>query len=66
VVKRGDSSAGDFAERHGLRGFDALHLVAALDLRSAAGPEVLFSTADERLREAVRKEGLRTLSRYHT
>jgi len=51
-------AAGGLAEKHALRGFDALHLAAALDLRTAAGSEILFSTADGRLSEAARKEGL--------
>jgi len=59
-------AAGDLAEKHGLRGFDALHLAAALDLRSAAGSEITFSTADDRLKEAARKEGLQTLLKHHT
>lgn len=53
------AAAGDLAERHALRGFDALHLAAALDLRSAAGGSpVTFSTADQRLAAAARLEGL--------
>ena len=41
-------SAGDLAEKHALRGFDALHLTAGLN----------FATADTRLRNAARLEGL--------
>ncbi len=53
------AAAGDLAEKHALRGFDALHLAAALDLRAAAGGSpVVFSTTDRRLAEAARLEGL--------
>lgn len=51
-------SAGELAEKHALRGFDALHLAAALELRSAAGgSDLRFSTADARLAAAARLEG---------
>ena len=52
-------SAGDLAEKHALRGFDALHLASALSLRPASGDAVLrFVTADTRLQRAARLEGL--------
>jgi uncharacterized protein len=52
-------SAGDLAEKHALRGFDALHLASALSLRPASGDASLyFATADTRLRNAARLEGL--------
>lgn len=53
--------ARDLAERHGLRGYDAVQLAAALELRDqcqAAGlPNPLFITADTELNAAV-AEGL--------
>lgn len=49
--------AGALAERHALRGYDAVHLAAALDLR-AAGGEVEFLSFDARLNRAARRERL--------
>jgi predicted nucleic acid-binding protein len=51
------NSAGDLAEKHALRGFDALHLAAAVYLRSAGAAAIRFHTADSRLRDAARREG---------
>lgn len=54
-------SAGDLAEKHALRGFDALHLAAALALQTdAAHAAIRFMTADSRLGAAARREGLET------
>lgn len=52
-------SAGDLAEKHGLPGFDALHLASALELKGSTAGGVKFSTADDRLREAALREGSR-------
>ncbi|MBN1940242.1 MAG: type II toxin-antitoxin system VapC family toxin, partial [Candidatus Aminicenantes bacterium] len=49
--------AGNLAEKHGLRGFDALHLASAVELRAAGAGDVVFSTADIRLAEAAGREG---------
>ena len=49
--------AGALAERHALRGYDAVQLAAALDLR-AAGSEVSFLSFDARLNRAARRERL--------
>jgi predicted nucleic acid-binding protein len=49
--------AGGLAERHALRGYDAVQLAAALDLRSAGG-EVTFLSFDARLNRAARRERL--------
>ena len=49
--------AGDAAERHGLRGFDAIHLACAMSIRPIAEDDIWFSTADERLRDAAIAEG---------
>jgi uncharacterized protein len=47
-------SAGDLAERHRLRGFDALHLAAYLAVaRDFPGEEVRFSSADRTLERAA-------------
>jgi predicted nucleic acid-binding protein len=50
-------SAGNLAGKHALRGFDAIHLAAAIELRSSGAPAVRFLTADSRLRDAARSEG---------
>lgn len=50
--------AGDAADRHGLRGFDAVHLASAARLRNATSDTVLFSSADSRLTRAAQAEGL--------
>lgn len=49
--------AGELAERHALRGYDAVQLAAALDLR-AAGAEIFFCSFDARLNGAARRERL--------
>jgi predicted nucleic acid-binding protein len=54
--------AGTLAERHALRGCDAVQLAAALVVRRAA-PEMEFATFDERLEEAAAREGLTVMSR---
>ncbi|MBI2218791.1 MAG: type II toxin-antitoxin system VapC family toxin [Candidatus Rokubacteria bacterium] len=50
-------SAGALAERHALRGYDAVQLASALDLR-AAGGDVEFCSFDTRLNRAARRERL--------
>ena len=49
--------AGDLADRHGLRGADAVHLAAAEEL---ADEETVFVTADAEQRAAARRLGLAT------
>jgi predicted nucleic acid-binding protein len=49
--------AGSLAERHGLRGYDAIHLAASLEIRHARG-EVQFACFDDQLRRAARRERL--------
>ena len=44
--------------RHPLRGFDAIHLTAALWLKRELGSQVEFWVSDERLEAAARKERL--------
>jgi len=50
--------AGNLAEKHGLRGYDSIHLASALELRKAVASLVLFSSSDARLGKAARMEGL--------
>lgn len=50
--------AGGLAEKHALRGADAVHLASALSLRKQAGESVRFLCFDGRLTIAARKEGL--------
>jgi predicted nucleic acid-binding protein len=47
--------------KHGLRGFDAIHLAAALTIGSAVKNNFLFACYDDRLRRAAQAEGLETL-----
>ena len=50
--------AGELAEKHSLRGADAMHLAAFERFVSSAGDEdVEFSCADKRLTEAARRLG---------
>ena len=61
VIKLTDvlvKSAGDLAEKCSLRGFDAIHLVSALELQKAVSDPVVFSSSDAKLRESARAEGL--------
>ena len=52
--------AGELAIKHVIRGFDAIHLAAALELRAAGGEgiEVTFCSFDERQNDAARAENL--------
>jgi uncharacterized protein len=51
-------SAGDFSEKHELRGFDALHLASAVEIKRLTSLPVTFSSSDARLRSAAKAEGL--------
>ena len=51
-------SAGDLAEKHALRGFDALHLASAVAIKRLTSLPVTFSSSDARLRSAAQDEGL--------
>lgn len=51
-------TAGRLAEKHGIRGFDAIHLASATVLKEEVSASVLFSCADQRLQKASAKEGL--------
>ena len=48
--------AGVLAERHRLRGYDAVQLSAAVDLRVAGAADVAFASFDTRLNQAARRE----------
>lgn len=50
--------AGDLAEKHGLRGFDAIHLSSALSLSQELSDPIVFSCSDQRLQIASQIENL--------
>lgn len=57
-----EATAGELAITHALRGFDAIHLAAALDLRLGAQEAfIAFTAFDARLAQAARVEGLQVL-----
>jgi len=49
---------GLLAEKHALRGFDAIHLASAVIIRKQGDRPVTFSCFDARLTRAARREGL--------
>jgi len=55
LVKR----AARLADKHGLRGYDAIQLSSAIVLRDQSGEAVSFCCFDGRLLRASRREGLR-------
>ena len=50
--------SGELAERHRLRGFDAVHLASALFLGESTSAPITFWAADRTLARAAAKEGL--------
>jgi predicted nucleic acid-binding protein len=59
TVELDERAAGDLAIRHGLRGFDAIHLAAAVDVFAGAGAApTRFSSFDQQLNHAARAEGM--------
>lgn len=54
--------ARDLIRRHGLRGFDAVHLASALTLKTAIDETVTFAAADRRLLRAAATEGLNAVN----
>jgi predicted nucleic acid-binding protein len=58
VVRR----AGTLAERHALRGYDAVQLAAALEVRDA-GADLEFACFDQRLARAASRERLSLATR---
>ncbi len=62
IINLNESLAGELAITHALRGFDAIHLAAALDLRrQAEGVIVTFAAFDVRLMQAARAEGFQVM-----
>jgi predicted nucleic acid-binding protein len=62
ILDLNETAAGELAITHALRGFDAIHLAAALDLRREAEDTlVAFTAFDGRLAQAARVEGLQVL-----
>jgi uncharacterized protein len=54
--------AARLAEKHALRGYDAVHLAAAVMLRKEGDRPVSFSCFDARLSRAARRERLKIVS----
>jgi len=46
-------AAGDLGDSYPIGGFDAIHLASAKQVRTLSSDEVMFSTADRRLRDAA-------------
>ncbi|MBI5446717.1 MAG: type II toxin-antitoxin system VapC family toxin [Deltaproteobacteria bacterium] len=62
VIGVSERPAGGLAVKHGLRGFDAIHLAAALELATeTTGAPIAFSSFDARLNRAAVSEGLAVL-----
>ncbi len=62
LVNLNEVVAGELAVTHALRGFDAIHLAAALELRQQAeGVIVTFAVFDVRLTQAAKAEGFRVM-----
>ncbi len=62
AVEVDELMAGDLAVKHALRGFDAVHLAAALKLKAGVGMEPMtFATLDGRQGEAAHAEGFKVL-----
>jgi len=55
-------TAGQLAEKHALRGYDAIHLASAAIVHSQGDWPVNFSCFDARLSGAARREGLNIAS----
>jgi predicted nucleic acid-binding protein len=55
-------TAGQLAEKHALRAYDAVHLASAVILRRHASQPVNFSCFDAWLSRAARREGLNVAS----
>jgi len=49
--------AGNLVDKHPIRGFDAIHLASAEHTRAMNIAQVVFATADRRLRDAADAEG---------
>ena len=63
VIDLNEKRAGELAISHRLRGFDAVHLEAALAIRDENhNIEIIFSAFDNRLNEAALNEGLKLMT----
>jgi len=63
VIEFDEIKAGSLAATLGLRGFDAVHLSAALLLKSSkSAPEIAFSSFDQKLNDAASAEKLKVIS----
>ena len=58
VTKELVRQAGNLAEKHGLRGFDAIHLSSVITLREELSTPIIFSCFDEKLQSASQVEEL--------
>ncbi len=54
--------AGRLAEKHALRGYDAIHLASAVTVHQQADQPIAFSCFDARLSLAARRERLKIIS----
>jgi predicted nucleic acid-binding protein len=54
--------AGNLAEKHALRGYDAIHLASAVTVQQQTDRPVTFSCFDTRRSLAARREGLKIMS----
>ncbi len=54
-------SAGDIAEQHHLRAYDAIHLASGLAVQTQARESIIFACWDRSLAQAAAKAGLRPL-----
>lgn len=54
--------AGQLAEKHALRGYDAIHLASAVTLLREGDQPLAFSSFDGRLSGAARREGLKIIT----
>ena len=62
IMDLNETMAGELAIEHALRGFDAIHLAAALELRRQIEDIIVsFSAFDTRLAQAAKAEGFRVL-----
>lgn len=62
VIDMDEIKAGELALKHGLRGFDAIHLEAAMSLRIQATEVIVaFSSFDPQLNSAAAAEGFQLL-----
>ena len=56
--KKAEDDRWEVAERHGLRGFNAIHLASALTLKIRLGSTITFSSSDYKLEDAAKLESL--------